>query len=98
MIDQIIENLVQNPTDDEIEKYEKHVNFQEIQYLKEAETYKFKSQEYFDTRRKAFAYRKECAIKLINSWVDKFKTSEGCPVQYRDTLNLVFTQISAPST
>jgi hypothetical protein len=93
MIEELISNLVETPSEENKEKYLTNIHTTEIKFLQEAETFPYKSQEYFDARRKAFNYRKASAIKLINSWVSRYSTSLGCPVSYADTLNIPFQTI-----
>jgi hypothetical protein len=96
MIKDLIEDLIQNPTEESKENYLKFVNEIEYSLLEDAETFPFKSQEYFDKRREAFSYRRECAMMVIQKWVGKYKTTEGCVVSYADTLNIPFQQIKIP--
>jgi hypothetical protein len=93
MIKTIIQNLVENPNDHTKQEYLNHVHSTEHSLLHESEKLIFKSQEYFDKRNEAFSYRKKCAIMLLNQWVEKYKTSDGCLVTYADTLNIPFQQI-----
>ena len=93
MIEELIESLVKNPTEELKETYLKFVNSTEYSLLEKAETFPFKSQEYFDTRKQAFAYRKECAMMLLSKWVATYGSTENCPVTYADTLNVPFQQI-----
>jgi hypothetical protein len=93
MIQKLIEDLVENPTEHHKENYFKFINKMEISLLEEAEIFPFKSQEYFDKRRQAFAYRRECAMMLLNKWVFIYRTTENCPVSYTDTLIIPFKVI-----
>ena len=93
MIDELIEILVKEPTDEHKDKYLKFVNEMEYSLLQDAETLPFKSQGYFNKRREAFAYRRECAIMLLRKWVATYDSTENCPVSYVDTLNIPFQQI-----
>ena len=96
MIEELIECLVKNQTEELKETYLNFVNTTEYSLLEDAETLPFKSQEYFDQRKKAFAYRKECATMLLRHWVAKYGSTSGCPVTYADTLNVPFQQIKTP--
>jgi hypothetical protein len=97
MIEEIIKTLVENPTDENRERYLKYVNQTEYSLLLEAENFPFKSQEYFNKRSEAFSYRGKCAAKLLRSWVPAHGSTEGCPASYADTLNIPFRQISVPN-
>jgi hypothetical protein len=95
-IEELIECLVKNPTEELKETYLDFVNTTEYSLLEDAETLPFKSQEYFDQRKQAFAYRKECAMMLLSKWVATYGSTENCPVTYADTLNVPFQQIKKP--
>lgn len=96
MIDELIQILVEDPTEENTQNYLKFINQMEYSLLQDAETLPFKSREYFDKRKQAFAYRRECAMMLLNKWVATYGSSENCPVSYADTLNIPFQQIKAP--
>lgn len=96
VIEEFIENLVKNPTEEEKLNYFSFVNEMEYSLLEDAETFPFKSQEYFDKRRQAFAYRRECAMMLMNKWVAAYGSTENCPMSYADTLNIPFQSIKLP--
>lgn len=95
-MNEIIENLIENPTEENKSLYLKEVNQSEYQLLEEAEKYSKKSQEYFSKRAEAFSFRRNSAMKLIQEWVKKYKTTEGCLVSYADTLNIPFQAIQVP--
>ena len=97
MLQTLIDNVVSFPTEENTNNYLNHVNQTEYSLLVEAEDLAPKSQEYFDKRREAFAYRRECAAALVTKWVSKHKTTEGCPVSYADTLNIPFQSIKKPT-
>jgi hypothetical protein len=97
MIQDLIETLVRTPTEENKHNYLSFVNLVEYTLLQEAETFPHKSQEYFNKRKEAFAYRRNCAMMLLNSWVSVYGTSQGCPVSYADTLIIPFQQIKAPN-
>jgi len=96
MIEELIESLVKNPTEELKETYLNFVNTTEYSLLEDAETLPFKSQEYFDKRKQAFAYRRKCAMMLLNSWVSAHGSTDNCPTSYADTLIIPFQQIKAP--
>jgi hypothetical protein len=96
MIEELIQTLVEAPTEENKENYFKFVNDMEYSLLQDAETFPFKSQEYFDKRKQAFAYRRECAMILLSKWVATYGSTKNCPVSYADTLNIPFQQIKAP--
>ena len=93
MIEELIETLVRNPSEENKQNYLSFVNQMEYSLLEDAEAFPFKSQEYFDKRRQAFAYRRECAMMLLNKWVFIYRTTENCPVSYTDTLIIPFKVI-----
>lgn len=95
MIKNLIQTLVEAPTEENKQNYLKFVSEMEYSLLQETETLPFKSQEYFDKRKKAFAYRRKCAIILLNSWIPAHGSTDNCPVTYADTLNIPFQQIKA---
>jgi hypothetical protein len=95
-IEKLIDDLVKHPTDEHKETYLKFVNEMEYSLLQDAETLPFRSQEYFDKRKQAFAYRRECAMIVLQRWVSTYGSTEGCVVSYADTLNIPFQQIKAP--
>jgi hypothetical protein len=96
MIEELIESLVKNPTEELKETYLNFVNTTEYSLLEDAETLPFKSQEYFDQRKKAFAYRRECATILLRHWLAQYGSTSGCPMTYANTLNVPFQQIKKP--
>jgi hypothetical protein len=96
MIDELIEILVEEPTEEHKDNYLKFINEMEYSLLQDSETLPFKSQEYFNKRTQAFAYRRECAMMLLRKWVATYGSTENCPVSYADTLNIPFQQIKEP--
>ena len=96
MIEELIECLVKNPTEELKETYLNFVNTTEYSLLEDAEDLPFRSPEYFDQRKRAFAYRVECAKILLRHWVATYGSTSGCPVTYADTLNVPFQQIKKP--
>jgi hypothetical protein len=93
MIEQIIDQVIQDPTENNKELFLTELNKLEHSLLLEAENYNNKSTEYFKTRTKAFSIRPQYAKMILNKWVAKFKTTQGCPLKYEDTLNIPFRQI-----
>lgn len=93
MIDGIIATLVETPTEENKQTYLNFVSTTEYSLLEDAEKLPFKSQEYFDKRKEAFSYRRECAMMLIRQWVFKYGTTDDCVVSYADTLNIPFQTI-----
>jgi hypothetical protein len=96
MIKELIQTLVETPTEENKENYLRFVNEMEYSLLRESETLPFKSQEYFNKRKEAFAYRRECAMMLINSWIATYGSIQDAPVSYADTLIIPFQQIKEP--
>lgn len=92
----MIEELIQNPSEENKQKYLDFVNQKEYDLIVEAHEFPPKSQEFFDKKREAFAFRRESAKMLLNKWVAVHGTAENCPVSYADTLNVPFQQIKPP--
>jgi hypothetical protein len=97
MIEELINQVITNPTEKSKQDYLNFVNQTEYNLLVEAESYPNKSQEHFNKRREAFTYRRNSAMSLITQWVKQYKTSEGCPVSYADTLIIPFQKITSPT-
>lgn len=95
-MESFIQNLLNNPTNEAKEEYDKRVN--EIEYSILCDAYKLpaKSQEFFNKKREAFAYRRNCAMLFLTKWVEKYGTPEGSPIAYRDTLIIPFQEIKKP--
>ena len=93
MLDEIINSLVENPTEENKNQYFTAVNQEEHRLLKEAHESPPKSTEFFSQRSKAFSLRRESAMKLISKWVAKYGSTENSPVSYADTLNIPFQTI-----
>lgn len=93
---EMIDHLVENPTDENKTSFLYSLSQLEYSTLEEAESYPKKSREYFQTRTEAFAIRPECARMLLRKWVSKYGSTEGCPLKYEDTLNIPFRQIKKP--
>ena len=91
-----IQNLIQNPTEENKEQFLKELNKAEYKLLVDAEDFPFKSQEYFNKRAEAFALRGKVAAKLLQAWVSVYGSTEGCPLKYADTLNIPFRSIGVP--
>lgn len=96
MIEELIDLVVNSPTEENKKQFEIELNALEYSLLIEAENLPNKSQEYFDSRRKAFSVRPEYAKIMLNKWVSKYKSTDGCPVKYEMTLNIPFRQIKEP--
>lgn len=93
MIEQLIKKVVEDPSEENKQKYFDHILETEHKLLEESTTLPYKSREYFDKRIEAFSYRRESAMKLIGQWVKTYGSSAGCIVSYADTLNIPFQQI-----
>lgn len=93
MLEEIINLVVKNPTDENKEKYFTVLNQEEHRLLKEAYELPPKSQEFFNQRSRAFTLRRDSAFRLINRWLKEHDSMENCPVSYRDTLNIPFQEI-----
>ena len=96
-LQELINQVVENPTDDNKQEYLKELNLLEIAILKEAEKYKPKTQEYFSIRQEAFATRGKYAKMFLNQWVAKYGTTNGSPHSYENTLNIPFRSIASPN-
>jgi hypothetical protein len=95
MIQKLIEDLVENPTEETKQNYLSHIQETEYSLLEDAEKFPFKSWEHFNQRREAFSYRSQCAKLLLIKWVGKYGNTKDCPVSYADTLNVPFQQIKS---
>lgn len=93
MLDEIIDLVVENPTEENKQHYFTILNQEEHRLLEEAHEQPPKSREFFHQRSRAFSLRRESATKLINKWVKKHSSMKDCPVSYRDTLNIPFQEI-----
>lgn len=93
-LETIIELLVNTPSKENVEKYMTHINESELSLLVESNNFPFKSKDYFKKRTEAFSYRRNSASILISKWVEKYKTTQDCPVSYADTLNIPFQKIN----
>lgn len=93
MIETIIDLVVESPTEENKIKFEQAINLLECSLIQEAELMPYKSQEYFNKRKEAFSIRPEYAKMMLNKWVAKFGSTDGCPVKYESTLNIPFRQI-----
>jgi hypothetical protein len=80
-LNDVISNLLDDPSEENKKKYEEYVNKLEYDLLLNNE------------RISAFAVRGECASELLKLWVQKFGSTEGCPASYQDTLNVPFRKI-----
>ena len=96
-LQELINQVVENPTDDNKQEYLKNLNLLEITILKEAEKYKPKTPEYFSIRQEAFATRGKYAKIVLSKWVAKYGNASGAPHKYEDTLSIPFRSIASPN-
>ena len=96
MIEELIDLVVEHPTEANKKEFEAQLNLLEYSLLVESENFPKKSQEYFNARTKAFSVRPTYAKIMLNKWVSKYKSTDGCPVKYEMTLNIPFRQIKEP--
>jgi hypothetical protein len=92
----MIEELIENPSEENKQKYLDFVNQKEYDLILEAHKFPPKSQEFFDKKREAFTFKRESAKILLNQWVAVYGTTENCPVSYADTLIIPFQKIQIP--
>ena len=95
-LEEILEEVVNNPTEENKKDYLDNLNKFEYSILIEAEKYPPKSPEYFEFRKMAFACRGKYARMMLPKWVSKYGKTQGCPHKYEDTLNIPFRSISLP--
>lgn len=95
-LNEFIDILVENPTDENKQKYEQLIAESEYSTLQEAENYPKKSRSYFAKRTEAFSLRGMYATMTLRKWVSKYGSTEGCPCSYADTLNVPFGKITKP--
>lgn len=93
MIDTLIDLVVNEPTEKNKLEFENAINLLEHSLIREAELLPHKSQEYFNKRTEAFSVRPEYSKMMLNKWVSKYGSTDGCPVKYEATLNIPFRQI-----
>jgi hypothetical protein len=91
-----IQEFLQPPFDNLKQNYEEWISQLEYSILSDCNEVKYKSREWFDIRREAFAVRKKAALIMLPMWIDKYGSIVNCPVQYQDTLNIPFKQIKEP--
>jgi hypothetical protein len=84
-LDQLITEIVESPNENSKNQYENAVNCLEYELAMKGE------------KVQAFSVRREYAMKMVTQWVAKYKTTEGCPASYADTLNIPFKTIKKPS-
>lgn len=101
MIDVLIEKAVDNPTEQNVHEFLSFVEQVAYSLIEDAETYPYKSREYFSKRQEAFGTKPEAHKKFINAWVSKHKTTENFPLPYKTspyelTLNIPFQEIKKP--
>lgn len=93
MIEKLIDLVVTNPTEKNKLEFEKAINLLENSLIEEAQFLPPKSQEYFNKRTEAFNVRLTYSKLMLNKWVSKYGSTNGCPVKYESTLNIPFRQI-----
>jgi len=94
----LLDLVIESPTEENIIEYLATLNELEYSILEESEHYLPKSPENINIRREAFAIRPKYAKIMLEKWVGKYKTTEGCPHSYQDTLNIPFQQIKGPKS
>jgi hypothetical protein len=88
-----IDKLLENPSEENKNLFLENLQKEEYNTLVEAEKKEYKSYEYFKARTKAFQLRPLIAMELVPKWVLKFGSQVGCPLQFKDTLNVPFREI-----
>lgn len=83
-IEELIQKIVENPTENNKKEYENVINQLEYDLAMQG------------NKVEAFSIRGKCAEKMLKEWVSKYKSTEGCPCSYADTLNIPFRQIKKP--
>ena len=68
MITELIQSVIDNPTEDNIQLYRSHIDKMEYSLLEDAEQFPPKSQEFFSKRTEAFSYRRESSMKMVTAW------------------------------
>jgi hypothetical protein len=101
MIDSLIKTLVNDPTEQNVKEFLNFIDVISYSLLEDAQTYPYKSQEYFSKRKEAFSVKPEAHRKFINAWVTKHKSTENFPLPYKTspyelTLNIPFQEIRKP--
>lgn len=95
-LNSLLQLVVDSPTEENKLEYLATLNELECMILEESEKYAPKTPEKFNIRREAFATRPKYAKLMLEKWVAKYQTTEGCPHAYQDTLNIPFQQIKPP--
>lgn len=95
-LNSLLQLVVDSPTEENKLEYLATLNELEYMILEESEKYAPKTPEKFNIRREAFATRPKYAKLMLEKWVAKYQTTEGCPHAYQDTLNIPFQQIKQP--
>lgn len=95
-LNSLLELVVESPTEENKLEYLTTLNELEYMILEESEKYSPKTPENLNIRREAFATRPKYAKLMLEKWVAKYKTTQGCPHAYQDTLNIPFQQIKQP--
>lgn len=91
-----LQEFLESPSDNLKQDYEEWISKLEYDVLATSLEVKSKSREWFDIRTNAFSIRKKAAMMLLSMWIKEYGSTEGCPVQYQDTLNIPFKQIKEP--
>jgi len=91
-----LQEFLQSPLDTLKQNYEEWISKLEYDILTTSLEVEPESREWFDIRINAFSIRKKVAMILLPMWISKYGSTEGCPVQYQDTLNIPFKQIKEP--
>lgn len=91
-----LQEFLESPFNNLKENYEEWISQLEYSILSKCNEVEYKSREWFDSRREAFAVRKKAAMVMLPMWIGKYGSTVNCPVQYQDTLNIPFKQIKEP--
>lgn len=91
-----LQEFLESPSDALNQNYEDWITDIECSILSKCNDVEYKSKEWFDIRTNAFSIRKKVAMMLLPMWINKYGSTQGCPVQYQETLNIPFKQIKEP--
>ena len=91
-----LQEFLESPSDNLTLDYEEWISKLEYDILATSLEVESKSREWFGIRTNAFSIRKKAAMMLLSMWIKEYGSTEGCPVQYQDTLNIPFKQIKEP--
>jgi len=84
-IEDLILKVVEEPTDSNKKEYENSINQLEYNLAIAGD------------KVEAFSVRGKYAAVMLKEWVKKYKSTEGCPCSYADTLNIPFRTIKNPN-